>query len=869
MPVHAAPLEVHRLASLSSPVTTTAASTPPTTSTSPDRATDMLLGDAQRHSDDDDDDGWQAERPPLKRDYLDDDGLGARLAARVPWLRSAARWRPDARRAQSAVVLAVGLATLIGIVVTTAAAGHLRHRLDDAASWRDKLSSAAHGVTGWLWEAEEPWRRPMRIERDPNVSLADYLAALEFVPFPVPASTSSAPLDSRSTMTTPRNTTLPHPSYSTTNQRNVVLLTMCDGRYVHAVRVWAMRARDLGMHRDNVVILCLDAACLDEAETHGLHAFGGFANFSSQVPVVGQGLEAPDLPPLESSSSLVGMSTRELPPLEVRAPLAGSASAARAVDKREGPQGGAERGPRLQYIKFRTLYEVNAAGYASLYFEADTALTQNAFNWMRALVPDIELSAVAASPAELSTDERRRLPSPFALPRSAAERAAAHPGAADSDVSLVDPEGLDPGWDMVMTQDMSDVANFGFFLMRPTRATTLFWRSTLRQYVARGGWDQGVVSQSIAEHGWSQQWLRGWWEEGDGDAAETLREAPTTLEEKVRCEQWHFVDKLDGLRQGERLRIAMLPIDKFFAYHTMGFNWWTPPRDMPDPIMHHLTAIQYGMRNFWPKERGWYADVDNFYTTPRPLLVPWNVTLEPEVDVARSVPPSNRSSPRTFYSRDPPDFVASTLTGSPDDLLHYARILQLLGGVSTRSPASAASSNASLVVETAGSISSTDTFAVKLPGKLHIVRDEDVIEQDSTRLVDLDAAVRASVDVVEPAFFQHAAAFLSPAELTAWTSTRLRISLAAFDAPRALVAHLRDALAPYLGSTAAGFPARGVVVELEGWVATLGWSLDDLDAEERASGIDVQGFEALKRSRRCQGWDQLEKLPFMWCTAEV
>ncbi|KPV73305.1 uncharacterized protein RHOBADRAFT_55067 [Rhodotorula graminis WP1] len=865
-----APLEAHRLVPLLSPSTT--ASTPlDTAPTSPDQAGHSLLGNTTRPGDDD---GWAVERPPLKRDYLDDDGLLTRLAARVPLLRAVAHWRPDARRARSVAVLAVGLATLGGILVTTAAAGHLRHLADDlegASGWRDKLSGAAHGVTGWLWGAEEPWRRPMRVERDPTVSLGDYLANISFVPFPVPASTSSILATSNTTNGSASNdpdsypaadrrrstTPLPHPSYSTTDDRNVVLLTMCDGRYVHAVRIWALRARDLGLHRDNVVVLCLDAACLDEAEAHGLHAYGGFVKeaYASRVPVVGQGLEVPDLPPLDASSSRPG-----------------GASGARILDKREGRDGGAERGAFMQYIKFRALYEINAAGFASLFFEADTALTKNPFvDSMRPLVAGPDPSSLGVAPADLSIDERRRMPSPFALPRAHVAAAAedqAAAAAAASDASLVDPEGLDPGWDMLMTQDGWHVANFGFFLMRPTMATTLFWRSTLRQYVARGGWDQEVVAQSVHEHGWTQQWLPGWWEEGESAANETTTEAPTTYEERNRREQWHFVDELDGLRDGERLRIAMLPLSQFFAYHVWLFGWWKPPPDLPDPVVHHMTAINYQMRNFWPKERGWYSDIDGYYSHPRPLLVPWNATHAPEVAVVEGEPSSPAPANRTLYSRDEPDFAASTLTGTSDDLLHYARILQLLGAVSTTMPVSNQSSQGEFADGSSRAAGSADTFAVKLPGKLHIVREWDTIEQDSTRLLDLDAAVRASVDVVEPAFFKHAAPFLSPGELTAWTSTRLRISLAAFDSPIALVSHLRDVLAPYLGSTAAGFPARGVVVELSDWEATLGWSLDDLDAEERAGGIDEQGFEALRTSRRCQGWERVETIPFLWCTAE-
>ncbi|GAA5850462.1 hypothetical protein JCM9279_001424 [Rhodotorula babjevae] len=850
-----------------------------------------LLGDKQHYRDDDDDrldgdDAWEAERPPLKRDYLDDDDLGTRLAAQVPWLKPVAQWRPWSRRARSLVVLAVGLATLVGIISTTAAAGHRPNVVNGpvgATSWRHKLSSAAQGVTGWFWRGEEPWQRPHLVERNPNVSFADYLANLSFVPFPVPASTSSLLLTSSTTNgSSPRpnshasaskrlsTTPLPHPSYSTSDERNVVLLTICDGRYVHAVRIWALRARDLGMHRDNVVILCLDQACLDEAEKHGLHAYGGFAkeHYASKVPPIGRGEEAPDVPPIEIASS----------------PAAAAAAAARTLDKREGKNGGIERGFFMQYTKFRVLYEINAAGYASLFFEADTALTADPFAWMRPLVAGPDPSALGVAPANLTMDQRRRMPSPFALPRAhaaaapspaasssssgsvsstAADQAAA---VASSASSVVDPEGLDPGWDMLMTQDGYHVANFGFFLMRPTIATTLFWRSTLRQYVARGGWDQAVVHKSIGEHGWTQQWLPGWWEEGALARDKAVTPAPKGIEKQNQYEQWHLVDKLDGLRDGERLRIAMLPLSQFYAYHIMFFHW-TPPQTAPDPVLHHMTTISYQMRNFWPKERGWYSDIDGFYSTPRPLLVPWNVTHGPEVAIAEPETAPDLTANRTFWTRDEPDFAASTLTGTADDLLHYARILQLLGGVSTSAPRSNSSAQADLADDSRWSAGSIESFAVKLPGKMHILQGKRTIVQESTRLLDMDAAVRASVDVVEPAFFKHAAAFLSAPDRAAWTSNRLRISLAAFDSLPALVAHLREVLAPYIGSASEHFGPRGVVVELTDWSATFAWKLDDLDASERVQGMDKDAFEALKASKRCMRWSEA-KIPFLWCKPE-
>ncbi|BGP51736.1 hypothetical protein JCM10450v2_007686 [Rhodotorula kratochvilovae] len=830
--------EAHVLA----PLLSNAASTPRIDAVSPG-STPALAPDKYQDGDDahgDEDDGWEAERPPLRRDWLDDDGGARGVLARIPFARSIASWRPDARRVRALVLLTVCASTLLAVFSAAAGAGPASPLATTSAAptgsgWRSTLSSAASGAAGWLWGSggDQRWTRPMHVERNETVSLGEYLHNISFVPFPLPASTSFVHPDAS---TYP----LPHPSYTTIDERNAVLVTMCNARYVHAVRVWTHRAGDLGLPMDNVVIICIDDACLDEAEKHGIRAYGGFRQevYESRVPAAGHGNKVTDLPPLE---------------------------------KREGPNGGLERGQFMQYIKFRVLYELNAAGFASLFFEADTAMTQNPFNWMRPFTPDRYGDALEVAPELLSVDERRRLPSPFAL--SAALDASSSSSAANaSSFALVDPEGLDPGWDMVMTQDGWHIANFGWFMMRPTRATVVFWRTTLEQYVARGGWDQGTVTQSIQWHGWSTQWIRGWWETGN----ETLPEVPETMEAKNKMEQWHFVNQMDGLKEGERLRIAMLPVHKFFAYHFWGLGWWYPPQDLPDPIVHHMTQINYQMRNFWPKERGWYTDLDGYYTRPRPVLVSWNATYEPGLFPSTNYTSSDPTIPRTFFTHDEPDFPASTLTGTVPDLLHYTRILQLLGAVSAKEPEPLLAPYPELADDeepqlgTGGAkVGSNDTFSVMLPGKVRAMDDKGkTIEQETTRLIDLDTAVHASLDVLEPAFFNHSARHLPTSSLRAWNTTRLRVPLASFDSLPSLVTHLRDLLAPYVGAPETGFPSRGVVVELEGWEATREWKLDALEVEERAEKVSAQDFEALKSVRSCEKWWQLERIPGGWCKPE-
>ncbi|PRQ70597.1 hypothetical protein AAT19DRAFT_11346 [Rhodotorula toruloides] len=197
-------------------------------------------------------------------------------------------------------------------------------------------------------------------------------------------------------------------------------------------------------------------------------------------------------------------------------------------------QGGLERGHFMAYAKFRALWEINRAGFASLFFEADTILTADPFQWMRAmslLRGDVE-RAVAASAdlahsssasnltldnAELSPlrQQRRLIPSNFS--RSALVAPFTTPLSSANASTLVD-----PGFDLIFTHDGHHLANFGWILARPTAPTISFWRECLDWFVDLGGWDQGVVTEVIRQvrrssgsssmgwRGWRRMRRRGW-----------------------------------------------------------------------------------------------------------------------------------------------------------------------------------------------------------------------------------------------------------------------------------------------------------------------------------------------------------------------
>ncbi|BGP35592.1 hypothetical protein JCM10296v2_007433 [Rhodotorula toruloides] len=475
---------------------------------------------------------------PRTDDYADKDELDGELEATERWL--AEREGPTRRRGplKRVVYLAAGLA-LVLILVVSARHPRATNALGRAKGW----------VAGGLFGShEEEWVRPVHVERRGNVSLEQYLADIGFSRFPLSPDERGAPPSSlASNASSPLSP--PPPPYDSASNRNVVLLTLATAKYLPPIHAWALRARELdlggkGARADeNVVVLCLDEECLDEAERRGLRAYGGYREsvYGERVPPIGVGQEAP---------------------LRRRIVL----------DKREGAQGGLERGHFMSYVKLRALWEINRAGFASLFSEADTILTADPFQWMRPMslaLGDVE-RAVAASAdlarnssaanstndsAELSPlqQQRRLIPSSFSrsvLP----DPSTAHLSATNAS-SLVD-----PGFDLCFTHDGHHLANFGWILARPTAPTISFWRECLDWFVDLGGWDQGVMTEVIRQRGGREEWREAWWDvAGEG-------------EERAK-EQWFVIDGLEGLQENEAARVAILPREKFFSYHQMTLGW--------------------------------------------------------------------------------------------------------------------------------------------------------------------------------------------------------------------------------------------------------------------------------------------------------
>jgi len=72
------------------------------------------------------------------------------------------------------------------------------------------------------------------------------------------------------------------------------------------------------------------------------------------------------------------------------------------------------------------------------------------------------------------------------------------------------------------------------------------------------------------------------------------------------------------------LRVFVLPWRKFWGQHLTGGNRHLAASDKA--VMHHLTAVWAPLRSFVAKERGWFTDVDNYYSRApewKPLTTPY------------------------------------------------------------------------------------------------------------------------------------------------------------------------------------------------------------------------------------------------------
>ncbi|BGP35452.1 hypothetical protein JCM10296v2_007290 [Rhodotorula toruloides] len=732
-----------------------------------------------------------------------------------------------------------------------------------AARTSSVLSAASKSVSSWFYRNRKTheWERPFVVEWDGNVTFERYLRDLDFIPFPMPLSPS---LYATGKAREARNEKLPHRSYTAGSERNAVFLTLATAKYVPSIQLWAARANDLGLPSDNVVVICLDDECLVDCEKRGVRAYGGFRQsvYGHRVPDIGVGGGVPDL--RRRSLDLAGKEEHRF-----------------ARVKREGFAGGLERRPLMQYVKFRALYELNAAGFASLFFEADTTLTTDIFKFMRPLTLTFGELKQPFDLLNSTLEDRRMRPSPYAHTPPLTMKLPAS--------TLVD-----PGWDLIFTQDGLHFVNFGWILSRPTPATIAFWRKCLTTYVARGGWDQGLVTEVIRESGWSMDWRRGWWEEPSKDLGFQNKEDVSKLtgvfepQKQEYLEQWHFANDLTGIQPREGLRIALLPLKKFFAYHWWLARHYDPAADMVDPIVHHLTFVEFPIRQYWPKERGWHADIGGYYSRPRPILVPINATLTPRDRSTGRDPVMQYSSdnpPGTFYYEDAPDFPESTFVGYMHEVLHYWRIMQLLAAVGDRPRAVAAESTPKSLAKRSATSGEGRAWSVMLPKEAGIFEHQNPpIWAWWSRIVDVSDAVTADLDILEPAFFTHTEPYLSPADREKWQSNRLRLSLADYDSLPALVESLRDILEPYspvpAPSSEPGFfswmslspaevetPPMGLVVELTDWDAALDWKLDDLSASERAPDVKFKEWEDLKKTRHCQKWWE-PLIPGGWCTPQ-
>ncbi|GAA5991407.1 hypothetical protein JCM10908_003298 [Rhodotorula pacifica] len=259
----------------------------------------------------------------------------------------------------------------------------------------------------------------------------------------------------------------------------------------------------------------------------------------------------------------------------------------------------------------------------------------------------------------------------------------------------------DDTWDVQFTEDIGYLLNFGWIYARPSQATVDFYQHAYDQYVAHNQWDQELLSnmvRTLGGHEWS------------GNSGK---------------EHWWLCDQIG-------LRLYMLPLTDFYAFHVTGFEWYFLPEGAK-PVMNHLTAMNYANRQFYPKERGWAANVDAFYTTPRPVLT--GQSIDAEIHAAA----------------------------------HYARLLHVLAV--------------------------RMGWALQVPSGMTVHgKDDDGTEwtytRDWTRFVSLEAAVNNHLDLLENEFFTHAGRYLPANVVNEWSDQRTTIDLTKFSSIDELVAKL-------------------------------------------------------------------------------
>ncbi|BGP12150.1 hypothetical protein JCM10213_004715 [Rhodosporidiobolus nylandii] len=303
----------------------------------------------------------------------------------------------------------------------------------------------------------------------------------------------------------------------------------------------------------------------------------------------------------------------------------------------------------------------------------------------------------------------------------------------------------DPSWDLQFTEDIGYVVNFGWIFARPSPATIELYQLAFDRYCRKNEWDQQLLSNLIRSSGGRE------WAGKKGD------------------QHWWLIDSIG-------LRLFMLPLTKFRATHTVMLEWYQPDPALPEPAMNHLTAFFFPNRQFYPKERGWHANVDSFYTRPRPILT------------------------------SPP------LVGTLREIVYESRVLQV-------------------VARKMG-------WALMVPGNVTVLPEEGSEGEaegktvEWSRVVSVEAAMTNNLDLLESSFFAHAARYLPSITYSAWTSptNRLSVSLASasLNSTTALIAHLETLPAPAVGQD------DFRVVELSGLreAGVAQWNLEDVDVEE-------------------------------------
>ncbi|GJN91941.1 hypothetical protein Rhopal_004966-T1 [Rhodotorula paludigena] len=258
----------------------------------------------------------------------------------------------------------------------------------------------------------------------------------------------------------------------------------------------------------------------------------------------------------------------------------------------------------------------------------------------------------------------------------------------------------DPSWDVQFTEDVGYLLNFGWIYARPSEATIKFYQAAFDQYVAHNQWDQELLSNMVVHLG------------GVDNHTES-------------GEHWWIADQIG-------LRMYMLPLDVFRSTHPVMLNWYTAPET--EAVMNHLTAVTYSNRQFYPKEQGWQANIDDFYTRMRPIL---------------TIP---------------------NLNGTLPEIMHEVRIMHALASATGR---------AYMIPE------KVSAYGTENGQPWHYTR-------DYTRIVSVEAAVKHKLDLLETRFFEHAVRYL-PADVAAeWSANRSQLSLADFSSLSDVFEHVKS-----------------------------------------------------------------------------